>query len=79
MESIVMDKIFDWASEKGPSEHIKFDRLFQICYIITKDLNKELIDMTFLPSMNNLTTTFYNSQNMNVLYRTQDDKAFMPT
>ena len=49
-----MDKIFDLASEKGPSEHIKFDHLFQICYIITKDLNKELIDMTFLPSMNNL-------------------------
>ena len=56
MESIVLDKTFDWASEKGPSEHIKFDYLFQICYIITKDLNKELIDMTFLPSMNNLTS-----------------------
>ena len=54
--SIATDKIFDWASKKGPSEHIKFDHLFQICYIIIKDLNKELIDMTFLPSMNNLTS-----------------------
>ena len=30
--------ICDWASEKGPSGHIKFDHVFQICRLITSDL-----------------------------------------
>ena len=30
------------TSKKGPSGHIKFDHIFQICFIITKDLFKEI-------------------------------------
>ena len=30
--------ICDWASEKGPSGHIKFDHIFQLCSLITSDL-----------------------------------------
>ena len=42
------------ASKKGPSGHMKFDHLFQLCCIITKDIATEGIDMNFLPSMHNL-------------------------
>ena len=34
--------ICDRASKKGPSGHIKFDHLFQLCYIITKEVFKKL-------------------------------------
>ena len=27
----VYNKICNWASEKGPSGHIKFDHIFQLC------------------------------------------------
>ena len=27
--------IYDWASKIGPSGHINFDYIFQLCYIIT--------------------------------------------
>ena len=40
--SYVIYSICDRASEKGPSGHIKFDHLFQICSIITKNIFKEL-------------------------------------
>ena len=35
-------RICDQASENGPSGHIKFDHLFQLCCIITKNINKKL-------------------------------------
>ena len=40
--SEIYDKlaICDWASEKGPSGHTKFDQIFHICCIITLDMLK---------------------------------------
>ena len=32
----------DWANKNGPSGHIKFLHIFQICCIITNDLLKPL-------------------------------------
>ena len=45
--------ICDRASEKGPSGHIKFDHLFQLCCIITKDTIKEWHDVSTINELKN--------------------------
>ena len=39
---VCMHVICDLASKKGPGGHIKFNYLFQLCCIITKDIFKKL-------------------------------------